>query len=268
MASEGRLFRDAYESLDRLAPVAPDFGQLGLLKLTSVPAKSNARSPWFMAAATVTVIAVIALIPLTLFRQSGSSVGQGVSTGTTGVGAVSTTTCGEGTTTIPPTEAPPVGPVPTTTSTISEGIATTAHEPCPPTTAPGQGTTVPPGPTTTTIEPSEPNLVFTDQDAEEYLVEFFDRLRNGRHYPAAVSMYGGSYDQLIEWNPPVDPNDSEALFESGCTHQLRCDLLVREVVSVTRQGDVFTLTITFDQPDGTPFAWEGQDTETQDEWTF
>src|SRR5690606_42006753 len=69
--SEGRLFRNAYEALDRLAPVAPDFGSLGTIKLTIAEPVTKHRS-WMMTAATAVVIVVLALVPVLLLGQGGS----------------------------------------------------------------------------------------------------------------------------------------------------------------------------------------------------
>ena len=94
-------------------------------------------------------------------------------------------------------------------------------------------------PTKPAIPPDESSQV------DVILERFFDALHEG-DYQAAVDLYGGSYEILIEMNPDLEPGAHLALLERACkTNGFQC-LRVGEVLAVdeTSQG-VFDLTVTF-----------------------
>lgn len=274
MTSEGHLFRIAYGALDRLAPTSPDFADLGAIKLSSTVRPAVATSRWMMGVATAGVVAVVALVPVILLGPGREAAGgPGGSDITTTVVTITTTSmCPIETTTVPPSGG--VEPLPPTTTTISpestssiaEGLATTSPDPClqTDTTAPPATTTIPP-PTTTSVEANPDRN--TIEEVEAFLFEFLLHMREGSYELARV-MYGGEYTFLIERNPEVDAGDRSALLAAGCQHQLLCDLTVREVISVTENGNLYTFLVTLQRPDGSQVTWNDQEGISHSEWEF
>lgn len=83
--------------------------------------------------------------------------------------------------------------------------------------------------------PAGPVAVGTDsgpgdeQLAVEHLTEFFVHL-NKAEFDQAAELYGGSYETLLEYNPSINPEDSESLFKAACfVNGFQC-LPVRKVV--------------------------------------
>jgi len=50
----------------------------------------------------------------------------------------------------------------------------------------------------------------------ETLTQFFSYLHDGM-YADASQLYGGSYQEVLDMNPMVDPNDYTTLWENACT---------------------------------------------------
>ena len=87
------------------------------------------------------------------------------------------------------------------------------------------------------------------QRARTALTKFLTLMHKGE-YGEATKYYGGSYDVLQNWNPPVDKNDHAALLEAGCKYQLGC-FAVRRVTSEKQLSqDTFALTVEFTDTDG------------------
>ncbi len=86
------------------------------------------------------------------------------------------------------------------------------------------------------------------------LEAFFDALNAGQ-FEKAAEIYGGSYENLIDMNPEVDPINHAALLERACTiNGFQC-LKVREVVGEKQDWpDTFTFTVEFSNPDGSLFV--------------
>jgi len=103
---------------------------------------------------------------------------------------------------------------------------------------------------TLTPSPSMDDIVL----ARAVLVAFFDAL-NGGWYAEAAVQYGGSYAELIDMNPGVDPNDHAALLERACAvNGFQC-LKVKEIVQQVQDWpDTYTFTIEFLNPDGSLFV--------------
>ena len=103
---------------------------------------------------------------------------------------------------------------------------------------------------TLTPPPSTDNMVL----ARAVLVAFFDAL-NGGWYAEAAAQYGGSYEELIDMNPDLDPNDHAALLERACTiNGFQC-LKVKEIVQQVQDfPDTYTFTIEFINTDGSLFV--------------
>lgn len=91
------------------------------------------------------------------------------------------------------------------------------------------------------------------RESREALEAFLTATHEG-DYVTAASLYGGSYESLIDWNPSVDPADEPALFASACAHQLCCELAVRRVLAGSIQPGAFTFYVEFETDDGEPWA--------------
>lgn len=129
-----------------------------------------------------------------------------------------------------------------------DGTSTTTLAP---TTVASTSTTTP---TTTTTIPMLPSA----EEAEAFLIDYFAAAQEGR-YQDLAHMYGGSLQALIDWNPPVDPNDAPALFESACNHQLLCDMRVRQVVERVSDIDLYEFHLEFEDADGNQFVIQRND---------
>lgn len=96
----------------------------------------------------------------------------------------------------------------------------------------------------------------TEQDeAQNTLTTFFDHLYSGR-FADAVTLFGGSYESLVGWNPSVVAADHAQLLRNGCTiNGLNClrvrnfslreqpspDEYLFDVEFMTAEGDLFVL---------------------------
>jgi len=87
------------------------------------------------------------------------------------------------------------------------------------------------------------------RESREALEAFLTATHEG-DYVTAASLYGGSYEALIDWNPSVDSADGAALFAAACTYQLRCELAVRRVLAGSNQPDEYTFYVEFQTDDG------------------
>ena len=93
----------------------------------------------------------------------------------------------------------------------------------------------------------------TDLDlARHSLLEFFTLLHNER-YSEAVSLYGGSYDDLRVQNPDVPEDDFAALWQAACTYQSPCLFVADIVEQKSLSQDEFEFVVEFVWLDGTLF---------------
>ena len=96
----------------------------------------------------------------------------------------------------------------------------------------------------------------TSQDVEgarQALTDFFDHLNTGK-YEEADAIYGGTYEQLVEFAPSLDVNDHAALWENGCeVSGLQC-LTVRSVMYLEQTGDILVFNVEFNNADGALFV--------------
>lgn len=92
------------------------------------------------------------------------------------------------------------------------------------------------------------------QQAAAALQAYFNALSQGR-YAEAVELYGGSYETPQYFNPDVNPQEHEQLFELVCTvNGLQC-LQVHEILQSKRlDADTFSFLITFTGRDGGVFV--------------
>ncbi len=103
--------------------------------------------------------------------------------------------------------------------------------------------------------PVNPETQLDAASAERVLGEFFDALVSG-DYAAAGVLHSGPADFYItlrELNPGVDPLDRAALLASACQLQFRCMLPANIVDSGFLNDQAVKFTVTFQNPDGTPF---------------
>jgi hypothetical protein len=101
-----------------------------------------------------------------------------------------------------------------------------------------------------------PQSVKTASDAEEaqsVLLDFLHYLST-EEYDQAVSLYGGSYDQLLVFNPEIDPSDHLALWTWVCENQLLQCLEVHSVTLQNQESDTYVFQVEFNNPDGSLFV--------------
>jgi len=102
--------------------------------------------------------------------------------------------------------------------------------------------------------PSAPTLDANAAEARNVLLRFFTALNSG-DYGTAASVYGGSYETLIAWNPDLPATDLIALWQRACEQNgLQC-LPVHEVVGEQAlSANVLKFTVHFRNPDGSLFV--------------
>lgn len=85
------------------------------------------------------------------------------------------------------------------------------------------------------------------------LIEFFDHLANDE-YDQAVDLYGGDYQQLLVFNPGIDPADKAELWRLACRFGgLQC-LPIATAALTQRNGEILTFTVEFRNLDGSLFV--------------
>jgi hypothetical protein len=101
--------------------------------------------------------------------------------------------------------------------------------------------------------PIPTSLPSTAGEAYQTLTEFF-ALLNEKKYTEADSLYGGSYEQMQDWNPDIDPSDRAALWARACEQNgLRC-LLVRTATFKRLEGEAYVFQVEFSNPDRSLFV--------------
>jgi hypothetical protein len=97
--------------------------------------------------------------------------------------------------------------------------------------------------------PHPTSLPSTAEEAQQALLKCFSSLKT-KNYAEAVSLYGGSYEQLHIFNPEIDPTDPVALWDWVCgSRSLQC-LEVRTATFKYLQGDMYVFQVEFNNPDG------------------
>ena len=104
-----------------------------------------------------------------------------------------------------------------------------------------------------TQDPAPTSLPSTAGEAHDTLVNFLTLL-NTKNYDEAVLLYGGSYEQLIIFNPEIDPMDHVALWMWACDNQLLQCLEVRSATFKELRGDTYVFQVEFSNPDGSLFV--------------
>jgi hypothetical protein len=103
-----------------------------------------------------------------------------------------------------------------------------------------------------TLQPGNVSEVM--EEARKTLITFFELL-NSREYERAVSLYGGGYEILRDWNPLIDPKDHAALLKNGCeVNGLRC-LRIKHIVQEKYISQAkFSFVLEFMNNDGSLFV--------------
>ncbi|UCF27039.1 MAG: hypothetical protein JSW42_10360 [Chloroflexota bacterium] len=94
------------------------------------------------------------------------------------------------------------------------------------------------------------------EKANQAITDFFSELSNG-NYGKAVTLYGGSYGILTNFNPDLDANDHVALLKNGCQiNGLQC-LTIRTITfnELSESGE-YIFSVEFNDPAGNLFVLE------------
>ena len=92
------------------------------------------------------------------------------------------------------------------------------------------------------------------EQAQQALAAFFENLSKGE-YAEAAGLYAGDYENLISFNPDLDPQDHAALWQNGCqVNGLQC-LVVRSATFKERtSAGEYLFTVEFSNSDGSLFS--------------
>jgi len=85
--------------------------------------------------------------------------------------------------------------------------------------------------------------------ARQVLVQYFKLLHAGRYFEAS-HFYGGSYDQLQEWNPSVVSSDHATLFQQGCRVNGLVCLEISNIISTEELPEGYRFKVEFVKEDG------------------
>jgi hypothetical protein len=102
-----------------------------------------------------------------------------------------------------------------------------------------------------TTEPT--SLPSTASEAQQALIKFFSLL-NTKKYDEAISLYGGSYEQLQIFNPEIDPADHVARWEWVSESRILQCLTIRTATFKNLQGDTYVFQVEFNNSDGSLFV--------------
>jgi hypothetical protein len=101
----------------------------------------------------------------------------------------------------------------------------------------------------------------TPQDPEDLaaaraaLTAYLEHLNEGR-FEEAVKYYGGSYEELVYFNPDIDQSDRAALFEAACTiNGMVCLPLMNVVDEAQISSADFRITVELQDEDGKQFVF-------------
>lgn len=86
------------------------------------------------------------------------------------------------------------------------------------------------------------------------IINFFVYLNHGKYEDAAI-LYGGNYEELIYFNPDLDPDDKVGLLKRGCEQNgLQCLQLYSADLTGRPSETEFIYTVTYRSPDGSQFV--------------
>jgi len=93
--------------------------------------------------------------------------------------------------------------------------------------------------------------------AQQALEDFFDALVNGQ-YEQAVSLFGGSYETLVEMNPEIPADNFPILWQAACQINGYLCLPIRIITfNETTSGGVYLFSVEFSTMDGELFVQPG-----------
>lgn len=94
------------------------------------------------------------------------------------------------------------------------------------------------------------------ESARQALISFFSELSNG-DYAKAVTLYGGSYEVLANFNPDLDADDHAALWKNGCQiNGLQCLTIRTMTFKELLESGEYIFTLEFNDPAGDLFVLE------------
>ncbi len=95
---------------------------------------------------------------------------------------------------------------------------------------------------------------FVDSDlARIALVDYLDALHTG-DFETAATLYGGSYETLIAYNPDLDPSNHAALLERACTmNGFQCLQAAEIQLDDTKTETLTIFSVTFQNAQGALF---------------
>jgi hypothetical protein len=106
------------------------------------------------------------------------------------------------------------------------------------------------------VPATEPDTSFNGYQelAIDTMITFFEHLNAGR-YAEAATLYGGTYEIMVDHNPSVNPGDHAKLMEHACTIN-GCECLLVKSVRLDNQDTpgVFVFHVEFKNDDGSLFV--------------
>ena len=93
------------------------------------------------------------------------------------------------------------------------------------------------------------------EEARKVLMTYFDLMSEG-NYAEAAKLYGGTYENLTDMNPDIDPSNRVALLERACTvNGFKCLPIMNIVQEVQDWPDTFIFTVEFANLDSSLFVF-------------
>ena len=105
---------------------------------------------------------------------------------------------------------------------------------------------------------SEKGINWSDESTLESQAEValtdFHKYLNQSEYAKASAFYGGTYENLLNFNPTLSEEDKEHLLQAACEFNgfMCLDVLSAELIEVYDQGE-FIYEVKFANPDGSEF---------------
>ncbi|HEX9838805.1 MAG TPA: hypothetical protein VGA72_05635 [Anaerolineales bacterium] len=101
--------------------------------------------------------------------------------------------------------------------------------------------------------PEPTSLTSTASEAQQALIKFFSLLKE-KKYGEAISLYGGSYEQLQIFDPEINPADQVALWEWVCESRILQCLTIRTATFKNLEGDTYVFRVEFNNSEGSLFV--------------
>lgn len=101
---------------------------------------------------------------------------------------------------------------------------------------------------------SSTQILDNDQLALQAITDFLDALHAG-DYEKAASLYGGTYETMIDHNPEISPEAHGALLQNACTiNGAQCLQMKSIVLDEKISNSKFTYRVEFQNEDGSLFV--------------